>query len=105
MSSEAKRLTRERKITVETYSETKNHTIRVYKKSTDKNYVILVKMIDLQKRLYHQNLCHLATKKIKVSAVQNTLLNSKSKNTKAKQINGIVIMLKVSTFVKILLIK
>ena len=105
MSSEAKRLTRERKITVETYSETKIHTICVYKKSTDKNYVILVKMIDLQKRLYHQNLCPLATKKIKVSAVQNTLLNSKSKNTKAKQINGIVIMLKVSTFVKILLIK
>ena len=105
MSSEAKRLTRERKITVETYSETKNHTIRVYKKSTDKNYVILVKMIDSQKRLYHQNLCPLATKKIKVSAVQNTLLNNKSKNTKAKQINGIVIMLKVSTFVKILLIK
>ena len=105
MSSEAKRLTRERKITVETYSETKIHTICVYKKSTDKNYVILVKMIDLQKRLYHQNLCPLATKKIKVSAVQNTLLNNKSKNTKAKQINGIVIMLKVSTFVKILLIK
>ena len=53
MSSEAKRLTKERKITVKTYSETKLHTIRVYRKFTDENYVIWVKLIDKQKRFCH----------------------------------------------------
>ena len=40
MSSEAKRLSKERKITAERYSKTKTHTICVYRKFTDKNYVI-----------------------------------------------------------------
>ena len=63
MSSKAKRLTKERKITVKTYSETKLHTIRVYRKFTDENYVIWVKLIDKQKRFCHRNLCYVATKK------------------------------------------
>ena len=65
MSSEAKRLNKERRITAETYSKTKTHTICIYKKFTDKDYVIWVKMFDLQKRLCHQNLCYVAMKTIK----------------------------------------
>ena len=42
MSSEAKRLTKERKFTAETYSKTKTHTIRICRKLTDENYVIWV---------------------------------------------------------------
>ena len=59
MSSEAKTYT------AEIYSKTKTHTIRVNKKFTDEDYVIWVKMIDLQKRLCHQKLCPVAMKKIK----------------------------------------
>ena len=65
MSSGAERLTKERKNTVRTYIKNKIHTIRVYRKFTDKNYFRWVKMIDLQKRLCHRNLCHVATNKIK----------------------------------------
>ena len=65
MSSEAKRLTKERKINAETYSNIKTIVIRLYKKLADKDYVIWIKMIDLQKRLCHENLCHVAMKKIK----------------------------------------
>ena len=61
MSSGAEGLTKERKITVKTYIKNKIHTLRVYRKFTDKNYAIWVKMIDLQIRLCHRNL----TKKIK----------------------------------------
>ena len=64
MSSEAKRLTKERKITAETYSKTKIHTILVCRKLTDEDYIIWVKMIDLQKHLCHRNLCHVAMKNI-----------------------------------------
>ena len=71
------------KITAETYSKTETHAIRVYRKLTYENYVIWVKMIDLQKRLCHGSLCRVATKK-KVFDVQNTLLKSKSKKTKEK---------------------
>ena len=65
MSSEAKRLTKEKKITVETYSNNKMHVIRVYRKPTDEDHVIWIKMIDLQKRFCHRNLCHIAMKTIK----------------------------------------
>ena len=37
MSSETKRLTKERKITAETYSKNRTHTIRAYRKFTDKD--------------------------------------------------------------------
>ena len=37
----------------------------VYKKITDEDYVIWVKMIDLQTYLHHRNLCNVAMKKIK----------------------------------------
>ena len=40
MSTESKRLTKERKITAETYFETETHTICVYTKFADKDYVI-----------------------------------------------------------------
>ena len=56
MSSEAKRLAKERKITAETYSKTETHTVSVYRKFADEDYVIWVKMIDLRKRLCHRNL-------------------------------------------------
>ena len=65
MSSEAGRLTKERKITIETYTKSKIHAMCVKKKGTDHLYVIWVKMSDLQKRLAHQNLIHVSMKKIK----------------------------------------
>ena len=65
MSSEAKKLTKERKITAETYSKNKTHTMRVYKIFTDVHYVVWLKMTDLQKRFCHRNLWHVAMKKIK----------------------------------------
>ena len=65
MSSEAKRLTRELKITAKTYSETKTHAIRVCRKFTDEDYVIWLKMSGLQKGLGHINLCHVAIEKFK----------------------------------------
>ena len=40
MSSEARRLTEERKVTAETYAENKIHSIRLYRKFTDEDYVI-----------------------------------------------------------------
>ena len=48
MSREAKTAAKERKITTETYSNTKTHTIRVCRKLADEDYVISIKMIDLQ---------------------------------------------------------
>ena len=65
MSSRAGRLTQERKITFETYSNKKIHTILVYRKFTNDLYVILVKKTDMQQRLDHRNLRHVAIKKIK----------------------------------------
>ena len=82
MRSEAKRLTKERKVTAETYFKTETHTLRVYRKLTDEDYVMWVKTIDLQKHLCHRNLCHVAIKKL--SVVQNTLLKNKSKNSERK---------------------
>ena len=64
MSSGAGRLTKGRKITIETYIKSKIHAMCVKKKSTDYLYVIWVKMSDLQKILAHQNLIHVAMKKI-----------------------------------------
>ena len=65
MSSEAKRLTKERKITAETYFNNKTHIICMNKRGANDFYVIWVKMIDLQKKLGHRNACHVAIKKIK----------------------------------------
>ena len=62
MSSDAKRLTKERKITAKIYSKNKTHTICVHKKLTDEDFVIWVKMIDLQNYLHHRHLCHVAMK-------------------------------------------
>ena len=56
---------KERKITAETYSKNKTYRTCVYRKITHEDYVIWVKMIDLQKRLCQRNLCHVAMKKIK----------------------------------------
>ena len=55
MSSDAKRLTKERKITTKIFSKNKTHTICGHKNFTDEDYVIWVKMIDLQNYLHHQN--------------------------------------------------
>ena len=103
MSSGPEELTQIRKLAVEKYSENKIHTLCVYKKSTGKDYVIWVKMYDLQENLDLQNLCHLASKKLKVTAVQSILLKAKSKNTKEKWTNGLMII-KVCIFERILLI-
>ena len=65
ISSGTERLIEERKITAKKYSDNKIHTIYVYRKFTDEDYVIWVKMIDIQNRLCHRNLCHAAMKKIK----------------------------------------
>ena len=54
MGSEAKRLTKEIKITAETYSKTETRVyekIRVCKKIADEDYVMWVKMIDLKETL------------------------------------------------------
>ena len=67
MSIEARELTQITKITVEECSKNKIHTLCIYEKFTDGVYVIWVSMIDLQKSIDPQNLCHLATKKIKSS--------------------------------------
>ena len=65
MSSKAEEITQIRKITAEKYSENKIHTLCVYRKFTGKDFVMSVKMSDLQENLDLQNLCHLASKKIK----------------------------------------
>ena len=62
MSSTAKRLTEERKITAKKYSDNKIHTTCVYRKCTDEDYVIWAKTIDLQRRSCHRNLCQVAIK-------------------------------------------
>ena len=66
MSIKAERLTQRRIIAVEKYSENKIHAICVNKKGAYDLYVIWVKMIDLQKRLDHLNLCYAATKEMKI---------------------------------------
>ena len=65
MSSEAERLTKERKVTAETYTENKTHTRCIYKKGSKDLYLIWVKMIDIQKETGHKNVCHVVMKKIK----------------------------------------
>ena len=64
-------------------------------------------MIDLQKRLCHRNLCHVVTKKMKsfCSTKHPTKAQVKKyrNSQKEKQMNGMKMMIKVSTFVKILL--
>ena len=57
MSSEAERLTEERKVATEAYTENKTHTRYVSKRG--------VKMIDIQKRTGDKNLYHVVMKKIK----------------------------------------
>ena len=64
MSSGAERLTKDLLITVETYSKNKIHTKCVKKRGNNDFYVIRIKMIYLQKRLIHGNLCHVAMKKV-----------------------------------------
>ena len=65
MSSGAERLTQIRKIILEKCSENKVDTICVNKRCINTLYVIWVNMNDLQENLDLQNLCHLASKKIK----------------------------------------
>ena len=53
ISSGTERLIEERKITAKKYSDNKIHTLCLYRKCADEDYVIWIKMIDLQKRLCH----------------------------------------------------
>ena len=46
MSSGAERLPKERKVTAERYFKNKTHIVCAYRKLTDEDYVIWVKMID-----------------------------------------------------------
>ena len=103
MSSDAKRLTKERKITTKIFSKNKTHTICGHKNFTDEDYVIWVKMIDLQNYLHHRNLCHVAMKKIKSCWATKNPTKEQVKKYK-KWVNGLI-MIKVYTFVKILLTK
>ena len=64
MSSEAKRLTKERKTTAEIYVENKTHAICKYRRFTDWYSVMWVKMIDVQKKLGYKNLGQVEMKKI-----------------------------------------
>ena len=66
MCGEAKRLTKERKITAGTYSNNKANVVRVYRKLTGEDYAIWEKMIDLKKCLCHRSLCPVAMKNITV---------------------------------------
>ena len=61
-----------------------------------------VRIIDLQKSLDLQHLCHLAKRKLKVIAIENIILKIKLQNIKEKCTNGLM-MIKVLTFVKILI--
>ena len=65
MSSKAEEITQIRKITAEKYSENKIHTLYVHRKFTGKDYVIWVRMSDLQENLDLRNLSHLVLKQIK----------------------------------------
>ena len=60
MSSEAERLTQERKINVKKYSKNKIHAICVNKGGANDLYNIWMKMSDLQENLDLRNSCHLA---------------------------------------------
>ena len=100
MRSEAKRLTKERKVTAGTYFKIETHTLRVYRKLTDKDYVMWVKTIDLQKHLCHRNLCHVAIKKVKTFCGAKHLTKEQVKKFRKKNES-----MEVYTFVKILLLK
>ena len=104
MSSDAKRLTKERKITTKIFSKNKTHTICGHKNFTDEDYVIWVKMIDLQNYLHHRNLCHVVMTKIKSYCGTKNPTKEQVKKYKKKPVNGLI-MIKVFTFVKILLTK
>ena len=84
MSSGAGRLTQERKITFKTYSNNKIHTILVYRKFTNELYVIWVKKTDMQQRLDHRNLSHVAIKKIKGCCKTKHLAKEQIKKCKRK---------------------
>ena len=83
MSSGAERLTKERIITFETYTKNKIHTICVKKRGNNDFYVKWVKMIHLQKRLVHRNLCHVGMKK--VTSYCKTKYPSKKEAKKCKR--------------------
>ena len=55
MSCDAKRFTKERKITAKIYSKNKTRTIYVHKILADKDYIIWVKKIDLQNYFHHRH--------------------------------------------------
>ena len=103
MSSEAKTAAKERKITAETYSNTKTHAIRVCRKLADEDYVISIKMIDLQNHLCHQNLWYVAMKKIKSFCGTKYLTKEEVQKYKRKKVNGLM-TIKVYTSIKILLL-
>ena len=63
MSSGKEELTQICRISIEQYSKNRIHTLCVYKRFTDKSYVIWVSKIDLQKSVGLQKLCYLVTKK------------------------------------------
>ena len=84
MSSGAERLPKERKITAERYFKNKTHIVCAYRKLTDEDYVIWVKMIDLQNYLHHQNLCHVAMGKIKSYCGTKNLTKEHIKKYKRK---------------------
>ena len=92
MSSDAKRLTKERKITTKIFSKNKTHTICGHKNFTDEDYVIWVKMIDLQNYLHHQNLCHVAMTKIKSYCGTKNPTKKQVKKYKKKRVNGLIMI-------------
>ena len=65
MSSKAEELTQIRNRTAEKYSENKIDTLCVHRKFSSQDYVIWMKVSDLQENLHLLDLCHLASKKIK----------------------------------------
>ena len=105
MSGEAKRLTKERKVTAGPYSNNKANVIRVYRKLTGEDYVIWEKMIDLKKCLCHRSLCYVAMKKITVfCGTKHPTKEQVGKYKKKKRVNGLM-MINVCIVVRILLIK
>ena len=74
------------------------------KRSLNGLYLIWVKIIDLQKRLGNQNECHVAMKKIKSFCKTKYPTKEQFKDTKEKQINWVMMKIKVYTIMKMLLI-
>ena len=103
MSGKAEEFTQVRKVTAGKYSKNKIHTLCVYRKFTGKDYVIWVKISDLQENLDLLNLCHLAWKKIKSYCGTKHSTKDQVKNTKEKWVNGLMII-KVCILMRILLI-